>query len=70
MDFEKTSISTKIESFFQDNLKSEKDKESLQNVIKGKTLLKGDAINLLVTILQAIYSAKKAIKDFVKTLPV
>ena len=45
MDFEKTSISTKIESFFQDNLKSEKDKESLQN---------GDAINLLITILQAM----------------
>ena len=54
MDFEKTSISTKVGKFLQENLKNEKDKESLQNVITEKALLKNDAINLLITILQAI----------------
>ena len=54
MDFEKTSISTKVRKFLQENLKDEKDKESLQNIITEKALLKNDAINLLITILQAL----------------
>ena len=54
MDFEKTSISTKVGKFLQENLKDEKDKESLQNIITEKGLLKNDAINLLITILQAL----------------
>ena len=40
MNFEKTSISTKVRKFLQDNLKDEKDKESLLNIISEKTLLK------------------------------
>ena len=54
MDFEKTSISTKVTKFLQENLKDKKDKESLQNIITEKALLKNDAINLLITILQAL----------------
>ena len=55
MDFDKTSsISKKVGKFLQENLKDEKDKESLQNIITEKALLKNDAINLLITILQAI----------------
>ena len=54
MNFEKTSISTKVRKFLQDNLKDEKDKESLFNIISEKPLLKNDAINLLITILQAM----------------
>ena len=54
MDFKKTSISTKVGKFLQENLKDEKDKESLQNIITEKALLKNDAINLLITILQAL----------------
>ena len=54
MDFEKTSISTKVTKFLQENLKDVKDKESLQNIITEKALLKNDAINLLITILQAL----------------
>ena len=51
---EKTSISTKVGKFLQENLKDEKDRVSLQNIITEKALLKNDAINLLITILQAI----------------
>ena len=40
--------------FLQENLKDEKDRVSLQNIITEKALLKNDAINLLITILQAI----------------
>ena len=54
MNFEKTSISTKVKKFLQDNLKDAKDKESLLNIISEKPLLKNDAINLLITILQAM----------------
>ena len=54
MDFKKTSISKNVGKFLQDNLKDEKDKESLQNIITEKALLKNDAINLLITILQAL----------------
>ena len=50
MNFEKTSISTKVRKFLQDNLKDEKDKESLFNIISEKPLLKNDAINLLITV--------------------
>ena len=44
MDFNKPSISKKIEKFLLENLKTEKEKESLTNVITGKSVLKGDAI--------------------------
>ena len=54
MDFKKTSISKNVGKFLQDNLKDEKDKESLQNIITEKALLKIGAINLLITILQAL----------------
>ena len=54
MDFEKTSISTKIEKHLLDNLKTDKEKESLNNVIIGKALLKSDAITLLRSLLQAM----------------
>ena len=54
MDFKKTSICKNVGKFLQDNLKDEKDKESLQNIITEKALLKNDAINLLITILQAL----------------
>ena len=48
VDFEKTSISTKVGKSLQENLKNEKDKKSLQNIITEKALLKNDAINLLI----------------------
>ena len=54
MDFEKPSISKNVGKFLEDNLKAEKEKESLINVIGGKAILKCDAINLLVTILKAL----------------
>ena len=38
------SISTKVGKFLQENLKKEKDKESFQNIITEKALLKNDAI--------------------------
>ena len=54
MDFNKPSISKKIEKFLLDNLKTEKEKESLISVITGKSLLKCDAIALLITVVQAM----------------
>ena len=42
MDFNKPSISKKIEKFLLDNLKTEKEKESLINVTTGKSVLKCD----------------------------
>ena len=39
MDFNKPSISKKIEKFLLDNLKTEKEKESLINVTTGKSVL-------------------------------
>ena len=36
------------------DLKTDKEKESLINITTGKGLLKGDAIALLITILQAM----------------
>ena len=54
MDFMRTSISKKIGDFLKENLDSDKDKESLQNIIAGKSVLKVDAIGLLITILQAL----------------
>ena len=47
MDFKKTSISKKVGKFLQDNLKDEKDKESLKNIITEKALLKNDDITRL-----------------------
>ena len=37
-----------------DNLKTETEQESLTNIITGKSLLKGDAIDLLLSLLQAM----------------
>ena len=54
MDFNKPSISKKIEKFLLENLKTEKEKESLINVITGKSVLKGDAITLLLSLVQAM----------------
>ena len=50
LDFEKPSISKNIGKLLLDNLKSEKDRESLNNVIAGKTLinsLKGNSYLLV-----------------------
>ena len=49
MDFNKPSTCKKITKFLMDNLKTETEKESLANIITGKSVLKGDAINLLFT---------------------
>ena len=54
MDFNKPSISKKIEKFLLDNLKTEKEKESLINITTGKSVLKTDAIALLITIVQTM----------------
>ena len=54
MDFDKPSISKNLGKFLLDNLKTEKERESLNNMITGKALLKVDAIMLLRTILQAM----------------
>ena len=54
MDFNKPSTSKKIERFLLDNLKMEKEKESLINVLTDKPVLKGDAIALLLSIVQAM----------------
>ena len=54
MDFNKPSISKKIEKFLLDNLKTEKEKESLINVTTGKSVLKCDAIALLISLIQAM----------------
>ena len=40
MDFEKPSISKNVSKFLEENLKTEKEIESLNNVIAGKTVLK------------------------------
>ena len=42
MDFNKPSTSKKIERFLLDNLKTEKEKESLINVLTDKPVLKGE----------------------------
>ena len=67
MNFEKTSISTKVRKFLQDNLKDAKDKESLLNIISEKPLLKNDAINLLITILQAMTIVDESDGDLIQT---
>ena len=54
LDFEKSSISKRIEKFLLENLNSDKDKESLSNVISGKPILKADVLTLLRTLLQAM----------------
>ena len=54
MDFNKPSSCKRIEKFLMDNLKSEKEKESLANVISGKPVLKADAIDLLLILVQAM----------------
>ena len=54
MDFNKPSISKNIEKFLLDNLKTEKEKESLINVTTGKSVLKADAIALLISIVKAM----------------
>ena len=62
MDFEKPSISKNVSKFLEENLKTEKEKESLNNVIAGKTVLKNDVIILLRTILHAL-TTKDALVD-------
>ena len=37
-----------------ENLKTEKEKESLSNVITGKMVLKTDAIDLILSLIQAM----------------
>ena len=59
MDFDKPSISKNLGKFLLDNLKTEKERESLNNMITGKALLKVDAIILLRTILQAMTVSDK-----------
>ena len=54
MDFNKPSTCKKITKFLLDNLKSETEKESLTNIISGKSVLKGDAIDLLLSLIQAM----------------
>ena len=54
MDFGKTGISKNVGKFLEENLKTEKDKESLINLTSGKSVLKGDAINLLLSVLNAL----------------
>ena len=54
MDFNKPSISKKIEKVLLENLKTEKEKESLTNVVTGKAVQKGDAVALLLSIIQAM----------------
>ena len=49
----------KIEKFIMDNLKSEAEKECLSNVTTGKAVLKADAIDLLLTIIQAMTIANE-----------
>ena len=59
MDFNKPSSCKKIEKFIMDNLKSEAEKECLTNVTTGKTVLKADAIDLLLTLIQAMTVANE-----------
>ena len=54
MDFNKPSISKNLGKFLEENLKTEKEKETLNNIITGKPLLKVDAIILLKSLLQAM----------------
>ena len=54
MDFNKPSGCKKIEKFLLDNLKNEAEKESLINVLTGKTVLKADVIDLVITLVQAM----------------
>ena len=54
MDFNKPSNCKRIEQFLMENLKTETEKESLANVITGKSVLKSDAIDLLLTLIQAM----------------
>ena len=57
MDFEKTSISTKVTKFLQENLKDVKDKESLQNIITEKALLKNDVFLCTIAGITLVESA-------------
>ena len=59
MDFNKPAGCKKIEKFIMDNLKSEAEKECLTNVITGKAVLKADAIDLLLTLIQAMTIANE-----------
>ena len=59
MDFNKPSGCKKVAKFLLENLKTEAEKESLTNVLTGKTVLKADAIDLLLTILQAMTIANE-----------
>ena len=69
MDFNKPSISNNIRKFLEDNLKTEKEKESLINIIEGKPVLKGDALTLLKSILQAMTISDNLGDDEISTSP-
>ena len=54
MDFNKSSSCKKIEKFILDNLKTENERECLVGVLTGKQVLKADAIDLVITLIQAM----------------
>jgi hypothetical protein len=54
LDFTKPSISTNVGKFILDNLNSEKEKESMSTILRGKKLQYGDANVLLRRILTAM----------------
>ena len=53
-DFAKTTISTNVGAFLEENLRTEKEKESLRTIIRGRKLQYGDANVLLSSIVQAL----------------
>ena len=52
--FDKPTISSNVGAFFNDNLKTEKEKEFLAQIVAGKKLVYGDANILIKSILCAI----------------
>ena len=63
MEFNKPSACKKIQKFLMDNLKTETERESLTNVLTGKQVLKADAIDLVLTLLQAMTVANEVNMD-------
>ena len=67
MNFYKPSISKNVGKFLLENLKTEKEKESLDTVIRGKKLVYGDANTLLRSLLQAMKIAdNQVVEEFVE----
>ena len=67
MDFNKPSGCKKIEKFLLDNL-NEKEKESLRVILTRKTVRKADAIDLVITLVQAMTIANELISHYKKFL--